>query len=91
MHVGNGYVTEGTKSAWIFGFNKLDLDKVIPTCSKKDTQSENVMKKIRMEKVGEFKHLKLKENPEYEKCICHEIKRNVWQHGFYGRWIDVQI
>jgi hypothetical protein len=37
------------------------------------------MKKIGMEKIGEFNHPKLKEYPEYKKCICYEINKNVWQ------------
>jgi hypothetical protein len=38
------------------------------------------MKKIGMQKVGEFNHPKLKKYPKHEKCICYEINRNIWQN-----------
>ena len=77
---GKGFATEGAKKCLDFGFNKLNLDKIISTCTEKNSKSENVMKKIGMEKIGKFNHPKLKEFPEYEKCICYKINKNVWQH-----------
>lgn len=77
---GKGYATEGAKKCLQFAFNELNLEKIISTCTEKNSKSENVMKKIGMEKIGEFKHPKLKEYPEYEKCICYGINKNVWQH-----------
>lgn len=74
---GNGYATEGAKKCLEFGFNKLNLKKIISTCTVKNSKSESVMKKIGMEKIGEFNHPKLKEYPEHEKCICYEINKNV--------------
>ncbi len=76
---GKGYATEGAKKCLEFAFIELNLDKIISTCTEKNSKSENVMKKIGMKKIGEFKHPKLKEYPEYEKCICYEINKNVWQ------------
>ena len=76
---GNGYATEGAKKCLEFGFNKLNLKKIISTCTVKNSKSESIMKKIGMEKIGEFNHPKLKEYPEHEKCICYEINKNVWQ------------
>ena len=76
---GYGYATEGAKKCLEFGFEKMNLDKIISTCTEKNTNSESVMKKIGMEKIGEFNHPKLKEYPEHEKCICYEININVWQ------------
>jgi RimJ/RimL family protein N-acetyltransferase len=75
-----GFATEGAKKCLDFGFNKLNLDKIISTCTDKNAKSENVMKKIGMEKMGEFNHPELKEYPEYEKNICYGINKNVWQH-----------
>ena len=72
---GNGYATEGAKKCLDFAFNKLKLEKVISTYTVKNSKSENVMKKIGMVKKGGFNHPKLKEYPEYEKCICYEISR----------------
>ncbi|MFD1294978.1 GNAT family N-acetyltransferase [Lutibacter holmesii] len=72
---GKGYATEGAKKCLEFAFNKLNLEKVISTCTIQNLKSENVMKKIGMKKVGEFNHPKLKMFPEYKKCICYEIKK----------------
>jgi len=77
---GNGYATEGAKKCLEYGFNELNLDRIISVYTNKNKKSENVMKKIGMEKIGEFNHPKLKEYPEYEKCVCYEIKKIVWQN-----------
>jgi hypothetical protein len=37
------------------------------------------MKEIGTEKLGKFKHPKLIEYPDDEKCICYEINKNVWK------------
>ena len=78
---GNGFATEGAKKCLEFGFIELNLEKIISTCTEKNAKSEKVMKKIGMEKIGIFNHPKLKEFPEYEKCICYGINKNVWQQG----------
>jgi len=77
---GKGFAAEGAKKCLEYAFEELNLEKVISTCTEKNSRSENVMKKIGMVKIGEFKHPKLKEYPEYERCICYEITKNVWQH-----------
>ena len=76
---GKGFATEGAKKCLDFGFNVLNLDKIISTCTGNNSKSENVMKKIGMRKLGEFNHPRLKEYPEYETCICYEIYKNMWQ------------
>lgn len=76
---GKGYATEGAKKCLELAFSELNLEKIISTCTEKNSKSENVMKKIGMEKIGDFKHPKLKEYPKYEKCICYGINKNVWQ------------
>lgn len=78
---GNGYATEGATKCLDFGFNELNLEKIISTCTEKNTKSENVMKKIGMKKMGEFNHPKLKKYPAYEKCICYDISKKVWRQG----------
>ncbi|WP_121665299.1 GNAT family N-acetyltransferase [Mesonia aquimarina] len=75
---GNGFATEGAKKCLEFAFNHLNLKNIISTCSKQNKQSENVMIKIGMEKVGEFNHPNLKEYPAYEKCILYKINKNLW-------------
>jgi len=76
---GNGYATEGAKRCLDYGFRKLNLNKIISIFTKNNTKSENIMKKTGMEKIGEFNHPKLKEYPEYEKCIYYEINKNTWE------------
>lgn len=76
---GKGFATEGAKKCIEFAFNELNLNNVISTCTKKNYKSESVMKKIGMEKMGEFNHPKLKEYPEYENCVCYRINKNVWE------------
>ncbi len=72
---GKGFATEGAKKCLELAFNELNLDKVISTCTERNYKSENVMKKIGMKKVGEFKHPQLKDYPDYEKCLCYEIRK----------------
>lgn len=76
---GKGYATEGAKKCLEFAFQKLNLETVISTCIEKNSKSENVMKKVGMEKIGEFKHPKLKDYPDYEKCFCYGITKKMWQ------------
>jgi len=71
---GKGYATEGAKRCIEYAFNDFKLDRLISTCTENNARSENVMKKIGMAKKGEFNHPKLKEFPDYEKCIWYEIK-----------------
>lgn len=71
---GKGYATEGAKRCLEFAFSELGLEKVVSTCTIGNKNSEKVMKKIGMSKKGEFNHPKLKEYPEYEKCIWYELE-----------------
>ena len=73
---GKGYATEGAKRCLEYAFNELKLTRIISTCTEKNTKSQNVLKKIGMLKQGKFKHPKLRDYPEYEICICYEIKNN---------------
>jgi len=80
---GNGYATEGSKRCLEYAFKELKLERVISTCTEKNSNSENVMKKIGMIKKGMFNHPKLKAFPEYEKCIWYEIKKRTWNNARY--------
>jgi len=72
---GKGYATEGAKVCLEYAFNVLNLENVISTCVLQNVNSEHVMKKIGMKKMGTFNHPKLKEFPEYEHCVCYEISK----------------
>jgi len=73
---GKGYATEGAKRCLEHAFNELKIDQIISICTIRNTKSEHIMKKIGMIKKGEFNHPKLKDYPDYEKCMCYEIKSN---------------
>ncbi|MFD2037624.1 GNAT family N-acetyltransferase [Belliella marina] len=76
---GNGYATEGASRCLDFAFTELGMDKIISTCTEKNSKSENVMKKIGMKKTGVFDHPQLTDYPELGKCICYEINKSTWQ------------
>ncbi len=71
---GNGYATEGAKRCLEFAFDELKLKKVIAICTIQNKKSEAVMIKIGMTKKGEFEHPKLKEFPDYARCMWYEIE-----------------
>jgi len=52
----NGYATEGAKACVEYGISRFDFDKVYSFTSRVNLRSENVMRKIGMKKVSEFKH-----------------------------------
>ena len=72
---GKGYATEGAKKCLEIAFNELKLNKIIATCPLLNKNSEKIMKKIGMYKVGEFKHSKLTAYPEIQTCLLYEITR----------------
>lgn len=51
-----GYATEGAKACLAYGFNRLNLDSIYSFTAEINQPSQNVMKKIGLEKVGEFQH-----------------------------------
>lgn len=68
-----GYATEGAKRCLEFGFNYLNLNKIIAIAPAINTPSIKVMEKIGMEKFEKFKHPLLKEYQELETCIIYTI------------------
>ncbi|WP_435412577.1 GNAT family N-acetyltransferase [Psychroserpens mesophilus] len=76
---GKGYATEGAKKCLEYAFKELQLTTIISVFTEKNIKSENIMKKIGMEKIGSFNHPKLKAYPNYEKCICYQITKTNWQ------------
>ncbi len=72
---GKGYATEGAKRCLKYGFDELDIDRIISICTVKNSKSENVMKKIGMMKLAEFNHPEMSNYPKFEKHVCYEIIR----------------
>ncbi|GAA0874566.1 GNAT family N-acetyltransferase [Wandonia haliotis] len=71
---GKGYATEGAKRCLEFACTDLQLKRIISTCTVRNTRSENVMKKIGMNKKGEFNHPRLSDYPDFEKCVWYEFR-----------------
>ena len=72
---GQGYATEGALRCLTFAFEELGLKRVVSTCVLANSRSENVMKKIGMTRMGEFKHPKLVHHPDFEKSVWYQINR----------------
>ncbi len=72
---GNGYAVEGAKRCLQFAFEDCKLDRIIATCPVVNKPSENVMKKLGMEKIGTFNHPKLIAFPILERCFHYEIRK----------------
>jgi len=69
-----GLATEGAKACLQYGFETLRLDSIKAVCPKINLPSENIMKKIGMTKIKDFKHPLLTSNHELEACVLYEIK-----------------
>ena len=70
---GQGFATEGAKACLAYGFETLQLPSICSIAPAINTKSENVMKKIGMEKVKNFKHPLLKGNERLEECVLYKI------------------
>ena len=71
-----GYATEGAKRCMQYGFNELNLQKILALAPKINTPSERVMKKTGMKKVSEFLHPMLLDNNRLKECVLYEITRH---------------
>lgn len=70
---GKGYATEGARKVLCFAFEELKIKKILSIASAINTSSENVMKKIGMQKVKVFEHSLLKDNTRLKECVLYEI------------------
>lgn len=75
---GKGYATEGAKRCLEFAFEELQLQEVISVCTHSNANSEKVMQKIGMVKVGEFEHEKLSHFPHLQPCLAYSITKDQW-------------
>ncbi|MGB0863715.1 MAG: GNAT family N-acetyltransferase [Saprospiraceae bacterium] len=71
---GNGYATEGARASLKYGFDFLKIKNIKALCPVVNLPSENVMKKIGMQKLNHFKHSKLGDFPVLEECVLYEIE-----------------
>ncbi|MBS1598164.1 MAG: GNAT family N-acetyltransferase [Bacteroidetes bacterium] len=74
---GRGYATEAAKACVQFGFEKLSFDRITSFTSVLNINSEKVMQKIGMKKIGEFDHPFLeKENKLCRHVLYESLKRD---------------
>ena len=59
-HWGNGYATEIASSLIIIGFEHIKLHRITATCNSNNLKSENIMKKVGMQKEGKFRKVRYK-------------------------------
>lgn len=73
---GMGYATEGAKRCLEYAFHDLGIDAIIAICTISNLNSEKVMQKIGMQKIGSFLHPNMVDHPEYAKHHCYRITAN---------------
>lgn len=74
-HWGYGFATEGAKACIDFGFNTLGLKEIVSFTAVPNVRSENVMKKIGMQHIGEFDHPKIDKGHPLERHLLYSISR----------------
>lgn len=72
-HWGKGYATEGAKRCLVYASENLKLKIINSVCPVVNKASENVMKKIGMQKVTNFMHPALNEYPNLQECLLYQL------------------
>lgn len=68
-----GYATEGAKAALDYGFNILNLDKIVSFTANINTPSQAVMERLGMHKVKNFDHPKVPLHHHLKAHVLYEI------------------
>ena len=76
-HWKKGYATEGALACLNYGFKVLKFDKIIATTPGINLKSEEVMKKIGMEKVKNFTHPLLLDDERLRDCLLYSVKNQL--------------
>lgn len=74
---GKGYATEGARRCLEYAFNKLQLSSVLSMAPKLNTRSEEVMKKIGMQKLKDFTHPLLLQDERLKECVLYKTENSV--------------
>lgn len=74
-----GYATEGALRCLDYGFNTLQLKLIKSVCPCINKPSENVMKKLGMEKITTFRHPLIPEYSLLQECVLYELKQGNFQ------------
>jgi len=70
-----GYATEGAKACLDYGFKELKFSEVYSFTSVINIKSINVMKKIGLEKVGEFNHPRLEQGNPLRAHVVYKLEK----------------
>lgn len=73
-----GFAIEAASACLAFGFTELGFDKIVSFTSAINRKSENVMKRIGMEKVGNFDHPKI----DKKNVLCNHVLYEINKAGF---------
>lgn len=72
---GKGYATEGARAWMDYGFEKVNLKNIYAVAPVINLASQNVMKKIGFEKIGEFNHPKIDPSHPTRKCAFYKTQK----------------
>lgn len=70
-----GLATEGAKACLNYGFNQLNLNRIIAITPIQNIQSQRVMEKIGMRRVKNFQHPELSGYPNLQPCVLFSIEK----------------
>ncbi|MEL6810244.1 MAG: GNAT family N-acetyltransferase [Bacteroidota bacterium] len=70
---GNGYATEAAKACLDAAFKTFHIKEVLSFTPDTNTASENVMKKIGMEYIGNVQHPAIVNDPRFKHCVVYKI------------------
>lgn len=70
---GKGYAREAAQRCLEFGFNDLNLPRIVSFTTPANTASWGLMKRIGMEKIGEFNHLGLPSSHPLSRHVAYQI------------------
>jgi len=75
-----GYGAEGSLAVLEYGFNKLNLDKIVSFTSEKNYRSIALMKKLQMQNnpKDNFEHPKLSKGHPLSKHVLYSLTKNEW-------------
>ncbi len=72
---GKGYATEGARAWMKYGFEKINLETIYSVAPVINIASQNVMKKIGFDKIGEFNHPKIELSHPTRKCALFKKEK----------------
>ena len=80
-----GYATEGARACLDFAFNRLGLEKIVAIAPAVNSRSEQVMKKLGMQKEKTFIHPSLTHNSRLQPCVLYQKLRTEHLEGQHSK------